>query len=288
LITRTETVADVLARAAAALAGISGDDARLEAELLLAHAMRVDRAHVIARLHEALAPDDGVAFDVLLTRRLNREPLAYITGHREFYGIDLMVTPDVLIPRPETEMLVEGALREIAERGGDAVVVDVGTGSGAIAIAIAANAPRARVVALDASPAALALAEANAGTAGVLDRIDFRRGDLLDAMGMADVIVANLPYVSAAEWAALPPEIRDHEPRAALDGGEDGMDVMRRLIATAAPHLAPGGVLIAEIGAGQGKDLLDAARARFPAADCYIEPDFAGLDRMLVIRTLGG
>jgi release factor glutamine methyltransferase len=185
-------------------------------------------------------------------------------------------------------MLVQAALREIDARAGDTAVIDVGTGSGAIAIAIAANAPRARIVAIDASSTALAVAKANAHAVGVFDRIDFRRGDLLEDAPSADVLVANLPYVSEAEWAALPPEIRDYEPRTALVGGADGTDVIRRLIAAAPPHLAPGGVLFAEIGAPQGQELLAAARARFPGADCYIEPDFAGLDRMLVLRTLGG
>lgn len=282
------TVAVALDRAARLLAPFAGDDARLEAEVLLAHALGIDRAHVIARLRDLLSPGETAAFDALLGRRTNREPLAYITGHREFYAIDFAVTPEVLIPRPETEMLVERALRAIAARDGRALVVDVGTGSGAIAVAIALHAPDARIIATDASPAALAGAERNAGAAGVAPRIEFRQADLLEGVPLVDIIVANLPYVAESDWAALPPELRDWEPRDALVGGTDGTAVIRRFLDQAPAHLQPGGVLIAEIGDRQGAALLAAARRRFPAAGCYIERDFAGLDRMLVVEMLGG
>lgn len=282
------TVAVALDRAARLLAPFAGDDARLEAEVLLAHALGIDRAHVTARLRDLLSPDETAAFDALLGRRTNREPLAYVTGHREFYAIDFAVTPEVLIPRPETEMLVERALRAIAARDGRALVVDVGTGSGAIAVAIALHAPGARIIATDASPAALAVAERNAGAAGVAPRIEFRQADLLEGVPLVDIIVANLPYVAESDWAALPPELRDSEPRDALVGGTDGTAVIRRFLDQAPAHLQPGGVLIAEIGDRQGAALLAAARRRFPAAGCYIERDFAGLDRMLVVEMLGG
>lgn len=282
------TVAVALDRAARLLAPFAGDDARLEAEVLLAHALGIDRAHVIARLRDLLSPGETAAFDALLGRRTNREPLAYVTGHREFYAIDFAVTPEVLIPRPETETLVERALRAIAARDGRALVVDVGTGSGAIAVAIALHAPGARIIATDASPAALAVAERNAGAAGVAPRIEFRQADLLEGVPLVDIIVANLPYVAESNWAALPPELRDWEPRDALVGGTDGTAVIRRFLDQAPAHLQPGGVLIAEIGDRQGAALLAAARRRFPAAGCYIERDFAGLDRMLVVEMLGG
>lgn len=282
------TVAAVLHAAALELAPISGDDARLEAEVLLAHAMGVDRAHVIAALHEPLTPAASDGFRTLLGRRLAREPLAYITGHREFYGIDFAVERSVLIPRPETEMLVEFALAEISRRGGAASVIDVGTGSGAVAVAIAAHATGARVVATDASAASLAVARRNASAAGVEQRIEFREGDMLAGAPQVDIIVANLPYVSGRAWAALPPEIRDHEPHGALVGGDDGTEVIERLLADAPAHLLPGGVLAAEIGDEQGARLLSAAHGSFGRVDCYIEQDFSGLDRMLVIRTVGG
>ena len=281
------TIANLVHAAAAQLEPASVDDARLEAELLFAHALDTDRAHVLARLGDSVDDDTSKRISSLFARRLAHEPLAYIVGHREFYAIDTVCAPGALIPRPETEMLVQIALDEIRTRGGAPRIADVGTGSGAIAVAIAANAPNARITAIDSSNDALAIARSNVDRNGVADRVQLHSGNLLDGAGVFDVIVANLPYVSAAEWQTLQPEIRDHEPREALIGGVRGTEAIEQLVHDAAPHLASGGMLAAEMGATQGERLSTVARSRFPDADVCVIKDVAGLDRVLVVRTRG-
>jgi release factor glutamine methyltransferase len=283
----TPSVAQAIHAAAERLQAVSGD-ARLEADVLLAHVLQIDRAHLLARLALPIEPETRTRVDALVERRLAREPLAYIVGRREFYGIDIACAPGSLIPRPETEMLVDAALGEIRTRGTSLRVVDVGTGSGAIAIAIAMNAPATHLLAVDSSAQALTIARRNAERLGVAERIDFRQADLLVGAGEFDVILANLPYVSESDWTELPPEIRDYEPREALVGGETGAEVVDRLVASAPTHLRAGGVLAAEIGAGQGRGMSDLARACFPAAEVWVKKDLAGLDRMLLIRRPGG
>lgn len=253
--------------------------------MLLAHSLGIDRAHLLARLREPFEPMPALVFESLVMRRVQREPLAYITGSREFYGIEFACTRAALIPRPETELLVDLALAEIQERGDGWSVVDVGTGSGAIAVAIATGSVATHVVATDASLEALALARRNAERVGVADRIEFVQGDLLETRGAFDLIVANLPYVSEGEWQALAPELREWEPRNALVGGERGTEVIERLLEQAVAHLRPGGVLALEIGDTQGIHLAACARSCFPAADIRVRTDLAGLDRMLVVRT---
>ncbi len=281
------TIAQALRTATQRVAPIASAEARLECQLLLAHALRISRAHLLARLSDDLAPDAHAAFEVLVERRLAREPLAYITNHREFYGIDFECTPAALIPRPETELLVEIALSELVARP-EARVVDVGTGTGAIAIAIAVNAHGTRATAIDASPQALTLARRNAQRAGVNDRIDLRSGNLLADGGAFDVVIANLPYISTRDWHALPPEIREYEPREALVGGEKGTELIERLLATVGAHLNRGGVLAAEIGDRQADRLLAVARECFPSASPCVIKDLAGLDRVLALRNEEG
>lgn len=271
--------------AATRLAGGGLDEADLDADVLLRHALGdIDRAHLLAHLDDALPQDAAAAFERLLARRLAHEPTAYIVGHREFYGLDLHVTPAALIPRPETEMLVEAALARIG--GGEyPEVVDVGVGAGAIAIAIAVHHPTARIVATDVSADALALAAGNARRHGVAGRLQLVRTDLLAAVrGHIDVIVANPPYVRTADWQRLDPEIREHEPRLALDGGSDGLGVVRRLLEQAAPFVARGAALYVEIGADEGAEALASARMLMPFAHCGVRPDLAGRDRMLAAQ----
>ncbi len=271
--------------AATRLAGGGLDEAELDADVLLRHALGdIDRAHLLAHLDDALPEDAAAAFERLLARRLAHEPTAYIVGHREFYGLDLRVTPAALIPRPETEMLVEAALARI---GGSEYpeVVDVGAGSGAIAIAIAVHHPTARIVATDVSADALALAAQNAQRHGVAGRLQLVRTDLLAAVrGHIDVIVANPPYVRTTDWQRLDPEIREHEPRLALDGGADGLGVVRRLLEQAAPFVARGAALYIEIGADEGAEALASARSLMPFAHCGVRPDLAGRDRVLAVQ----
>ncbi|MHB8684010.1 MAG: peptide chain release factor N(5)-glutamine methyltransferase [Dehalococcoidia bacterium] len=278
------TAALTISEATERLRAAAVEDARIEAELLLAHAAGIDRAHLIARLNQPLEASIAAAFGRLLERRLCREPLAYITGHREFYGVDILCSSAVLIPRPESELLVDLALADLAARGGALRVVDVGTGTGAIACAIAVNAPAARVGAIDASPAALALARRNAQALGVAPRVNLRHGDLLARTGEFDVIVANLPYVGEAEWRALQPEVRDAEPREALVSGPLGTEANERLLAQAPPHLAPGGLLALEMGETHAAALSVAAHTHFPAASVSVMKDLAGRDRVLAVR----
>jgi release factor glutamine methyltransferase len=255
----------------------------------------VSRALLYARLNDPLDASAAEHFVALIDRRLAHEPSAYITGHREFYGLDFLVTPAVLIPRPETETLVEVAIEFIktdadapspkSEREWRAEVLDVGTGSGAIAISLACTLPGAAIIATDASDAALNLARRNARRHGVLERIAFRSGDLLEPLDApVNLIVANLPYVKTIDWSALPPEIRDHEPRLALDGGPDGLDVIRRFLDQAPHYLQPGGAIALEFGPGQSEVLLALARAAFPGSLVNIRNDLAGRPRVLTIR----
>jgi release factor glutamine methyltransferase len=279
------TIAEALRCAERALAPIADEQARIEAETLLASTLGIDRAHLLARTSDELIQPQAATLDAHVRRRLSREPLSYIVGSCEFFGVEIVCTPAALIPRPETEMLVEFALDEVRERSGKVRIADIGVGSGAIAVAIAVNAPEAHIVATDASDDALGLARLNVDRNGVGDRVRLVHGDLLDGLEQFDVIVANLPYVSERDWPALAPEIRDHEPRTALIGGATGLEIIERLLWEAAAHLAPGGTLAAEIGDAQGAAALSIARACFPAADVYVMKDLAGLDRMLVVRT---
>ena len=223
--TSVTTLGSALHDAADRLRRAGLDDADLEADVLLRHAIGMDddRAHMLALLREPISPEAAARFNQLIGRRLAHEPTAYLVGFREFYGLKLACSPGALIPRPETELLVEIGLDWLAhlEPSSRPLIVDVGTGNGALAIALAVNCPAARVIAIDTSAGALRLAQRNAAAlGGVATRVGLVRGDLLNPLGApADLIVANLPYVSEADWRALPAEIRAHEPRSALVGG---------------------------------------------------------------------
>src|SRR3990170_2440100 len=284
----TDTIREALHRGSQALAEAASEEAALEAELLLAHALGTDRTHLYQRLPEPLPPDGATAFDALLRRRLAHEPVPYITGRREFFGLEFEVTPAAIIPRPETETLVELVLAFCGSRGpSDRLrIVDVGVGCGAIAVALAVGLPQAEVIAVDLSADALALARRNAERHGVAERIGFLEGDLLAPLdAQVDVVAANLPYVRSADFEASPPEIREHEPRLGLDGGPDGLRLIGRLLVQAPSRLQPGGALFIEIGEEQGEAALSLARACFPQARIEIQQDLSGLDRVLVVRT---
>ncbi|HEV8573178.1 MAG TPA: peptide chain release factor N(5)-glutamine methyltransferase [Dehalococcoidia bacterium] len=262
------------------------EEADLDAELLLRHALILDRTRLYNRLNEELSTEQEQRFRDLVTRRITHEPTSYILGHKEFFGLDFEVTPAALIPRPETETLVEHAIAFARTRPpGPVTIADIGTGCGAIAVSLARALPHAQIVAVDISPEAVTLAKRNAGRHAVSNRIQFREGDLLQPIdNPVDVIVANLPYVPTNAWAALPPEIRDHEPRVALDGGRTGLDAIRRLLRQAPAHLAPNGSLFLEIGADQGAKTSAMAREAFPGTPIDIRRDLAGRDRALVVR----
>lgn len=275
------TLRDALTGAQRKIETLGSDEAALEAELLLMHALGMDRARLYARLNEPLDSATDSVFAALVLRRLAREPVAYITGHREFFGLDFEVSPAALIPRPETETLVQLVVAFSRSRQQPVTIADIGTGAGVIAISLSMELPDARVIATDESVEALELAKRNADRL-VPGRIEFRQGDLLAPLDSAvEIIAANLPYVTVAQWKEMPPEIRDYEPRSALDGGSDGLDVIRRLLEAAPAFLNPDGALFCEIGEWQGAEVREIASAAFPGARIEILADLAGRDRVL-------
>jgi release factor glutamine methyltransferase len=280
-----DPLAESLRHASQILAAAGCEAPRLDSEVLLAHVLDRDRAWLYAHPEHVLVPTKSSAFRSLVSRRARREPVGYLTHHKEFYALDFFVTTDVLIPRPETEALVEQAIQWVMNSSWAGTIADVGTGSGAIAVTLAVLLPRAQVIASDASPAALAVARYNAARHGVANRVHPFQGDLLAPLrGPLDLIVANPPYLSQAELAGAPPEVAQWEPRAALDGGPDGLDVIRRLLDMASVRLRPHGALLVEIGAGQGPDVLGLARCYFPQATMEIARDYANRDRVLFVQ----
>ena len=268
-------VADALAALRARL-GAASPSASLDAELLVAQVLGTHRASLAADPQRAMAPEELLALESLVRRRLAGEPIAYLTGRREFWSIELEVTPDVLVPRPETELLVERALEVIAGIEHPAVL-DLGTGSGAIAIAIAAERPDAAVTATDVSAAALGVAQRNAAAVG-LRNLRFCEGAWYAPLADArfDAIVSNPPYVAAGDPAL---NALAHEPQLALIGGSDGLDALAAVASGASRHLAPGGWLLVEHGASQGdavRRLLGSAGFRKIAT----RPDLAGFPRV--------
>ena len=285
------TVADAVKEAGRRLrAADATRSPRLDAELLLAKVLGVTRAELFREPGRELAPEEAAEFEVLLSRRLAREPVAYILGTRAFRTIDLEVTPDVLIPRPETETLVDVALEALAampiagpDPEDEPLALDVGTGSGCIALALVTEDPFVRLVATDVDPGALAVARRNAARLGLARRVEFVLSDLFADVGERpfDLIVSNPPYIPAAEYVALEPNVRDYEPRLALYGGADGLDVYRRLVPGAALLLRPGGTLALEVGAGQA----DAVAGIVEASGAYEAPghrsDLSGVPRVV-------
>jgi release factor glutamine methyltransferase len=236
-------------QAARARLAATSRNPRRDAEVLLAHVLRCDQAALLTHPERLLSPGESDQLESFLKRRLASEPMQYITGSQEFFGLLFEVTPAVLIPRPETEHLVEAALEHI---GGEAVrILDVGTGSGAIAVALAHARPQAHVTAVDLSPAALEVARRNAGRHGVLDRVTFLQSNLLAALDGIDfdVVVSNPPYI--AEGEVLETQVSNYEPESALYAGPTGLEVYERLIPEARKVLKPGGWLLLEIGFGQ-------------------------------------
>lgn len=281
------SVGEALRAAAQRLRASGSRSPRLDAELLLAAALRTSRADQFRDPERLLADDEAARFEGFLRRREACEPVAYIRGRRAFRTLELEVTPDVLIPRPETETLVDVALELLTACGIEPAALDVGTGSGCIALALAAENPYVRVTATDVDDAALAVARRNAARLGLEGRIGFVCGDLLDALAPEphfDLIVSNPPYIPAAEYAALEPNVLEYEPRTALFGGDDGLDCYRRLLPQASGRLSRGGVLAVEVGAGQAH----AVRGLFTTAGAY-EPaeqrrDLGGVARVVWAR----
>jgi release factor glutamine methyltransferase len=272
---------------------------RLDAELLLAHILGWDRARLLAEGRAPLNEAQQSAFRELVGRRAALEPVAYLTGHKEFYGLEFVVDQRVLVPRPETELLVDLALaiarRKTKDEGrrtgighpssfvfGRLSIADIGTGSGAIAVALAIYLPEARIVAIDISRDALEVARGNVERHGVAGRVRLIEGDLIEPLREpADMLISNPPYTILAE---IDEGVRRHEPHRALDGGPDGLDIYRRLLAQAPSKLKPHGAMLLEIGATQGAAVVELARRHFPEALVSVHKDLAGLDRVVVLE----
>ncbi|MED5207959.1 MAG: peptide chain release factor N(5)-glutamine methyltransferase [Chloroflexota bacterium] len=261
-------------------------DARLEAEVMVMNVLRMPRQAIFAEQEREVSEQQQVALDELLERRYTREPLAYILGQREFYGINVVLTPAVLIPRPESEGLVEHALfmAMMGMESTDLTIADVGTGSGAIAINLAMHLPMGRIFAVDISDSVLDVAAYNIRVHGVGDRVSLAIGDLLDAVPEPlDLIVANLPYIPTDRISTLQPEVQK-EPVLALDGGADGLDLIRRLLAQAENKLKSHGIILLEMDPDQVPVVAELALQHFPKGSTDVEQDLAGMDRILVIR----
>jgi len=263
------------------LAEVGADNPHLEAEILVREATGLIREQLLAHPECKMAPEAGRRLEAMAARRETREPLAYILGRAEFYSLTFRVTPAAIVPRPETEILVEEAVKRAREIGAQ-LLVDVGTGSGAIAVALAKELPGARVVAADVSRDALHLARENCTRHGVLERVLLVGSDLFSALQLeADGIIANLPYVESDALSQLQPEVWNSEPRLGLDGGDDGLEVIRRASAQLATHLSRGGFATLEVGAGQAGEVANLAAAG-GLTRIEVVRDYAGIERVVI------
>jgi len=279
------TVGRLIPWAAEYLGGHGVDSPRLCGELLLSNVLGCTRLELYLRFEQPLSPEELAAFKAMILRRKGREPVDYILGSREFYGLEFLVGPGVLVPRPETEHLVEEALARL--EGLEAPrVLDLCTGSGAVALTLAHERPDAEVTGCDISPEALTWARRNAHNLDLQERVRWLMGDLWEPVaagsGFFDVITANPPYVTTAEMDELPPEVGRFEPRLALEGGADGLDIVRSIIAGAGAHLRPLGWLLVELGAGQASQATRLAQASGAFAEVGLVKDLAGIERVLV------
>jgi len=290
---RSLTIAEMLRLATENLRGANVPNDVLDAQTLLAEALGCDRTYLIVNFNQELSAETLEKYERLITRRASGEPLQYITGHQEFFGLEFEVTPDVLIPRPETELIVEETIRlvqvmAVSETEWRPLIVDLGTGSGCIAVALAREVNRARVIASDISLAALQVARRNAARYGLLERIGFMASDLLGAFAeapCADFIISNPPYIVERDLDTLQREVRDWEPRLALTDFGDGLNFYRRLLSAAPARLHPGGFLICEIGYMQAEAITALIDGRL-----WDEPrlltDLQGIPRTLVLRRI--
>jgi len=268
-----------LAQARGILAESNIEDASLEGELLLRHVLGISRAELYIDLNRELSPPQQKAIGRLIERRLRGEPSAYITRHREFYGNDFYVDHSVLIPRPESELLVEKAIG-LAQNRAIATIAEIGTGCGAIAVSLALNLPGAKIYATDISSMALEIARFNCRQHGVTDRVCLRQGDMLDPLPEpVDLIVANLPYVKEAELPRTGPV--SFEPLLALNGGSDGLEKIYKLCRQAKSKLRPNGYVLLEIGQGQWEEVSARLCGLFPSARIEVIPDFSGIERVV-------
>jgi release factor glutamine methyltransferase len=282
---RTETTLDeALAEAAAALAKAGFEEPRRQARRLVSAALNLSAAFVLAHPERPLEPAERERVRAVLERMLAHEPLSRIQGRREFWGLDFALSPQTLDPRPESETLVEAVLRRLPDRGAPLFVLDVGTGTGCLLLALLSELPASRGVGVDIAEGAAATARANARALGLADRASFLVGHWGEALkGPFDVVVANPPYIATPAISGLPREVRDYDPRRALDGGPDGLGAYRALAPDAARLLEPEGLFACEIGIGQG-GAVGAIFAEAGLAVAGVEPDLAGIPRVLLAR----
>lgn len=285
------TLAEAIQKAAERLSAHNVPNARLDAELLLRHALEKDRTWILVHMQDRLDDQGQRSFEQSIERRKLREPLQYITGTQEFWGLPFRVTRDVLIPRPETEFVIEAALKMLSGTT-IPVVVDLCTGSGCIAISLAKELPKARIFATDRSDRAVHIAQENARQNGVADRIRFLEGDLfgtleeMDLRGRIDCVVTNPPYVRSGDLAALQPEVRNFEPEMALVAGPEGIEIAERIILQAPEYLKPGGSLIMEMGIGQTEALRKIVEETHMFGPIGIVKDLAGIERVITAKRI--
>jgi release factor glutamine methyltransferase len=281
------TVLEVIQKSSEFLAKKGVDSPRLQTELLLAHQLKLPRMKLYLNFERVLSPAELDTLRAAVMRRAQREPLQHIIGSTSFCGLEMLVNKHVLIPRPETELLAELSWQFLSTINPQpSTCLDFGTGSGCIAIAIAAKCPMARVVAVDVSADAIDVAKQNATASGVSDRIEFRCGDgfaTLNGADKFDLIVSNPPYIASEEIATLETEVRDFDPRGALDGGADGLDFYRRLAADAGAFLKPGGKIVIEFGEGQATAISELFTAKHWTVESVYQ-DYTKRERMLVAR----
>lgn len=265
------------------------ETAAQESRWLVAHALELESHHLASKAQEPVSAEQWAHAVSLASRRAAREPLQYILGTQEFCGLEFQVSPAVLIPRPETEVLVQEAVRAV-DLDKESVLVDVGTGSGCVAVTLATILGNVRIVAVDRSPEALAVAKGNAERHAVAEKIEWMEGDLLSALrergmaGMVDIIASNPPYIAEADWAGLQPEVREFEPRSALFSGPTGTEFHERLLRESKEFLVPGGTLVMEIGQGQCAAVRQMAEHIGGYAPLRIVEDEAGIERVVIAR----
>jgi len=273
------TLKQALERARGVLVAHNIEEAHLECQLLLRQALGISQVQLYLGIDHELGSEEEEGFWRLVERRLSGEPIAYIRGHREFYGLDFSVEPGVLIPRPESELLVEQSIR-LAQNHIGFAIAEIGTGSGAVAVSLALNLPRAKIYAADISASALKIARLNCEKHGVVGRVCLLQGDMLQPLPEpVDLIVANLPYVSEAELSQV--SSAGFEPLLALNGGVDGLDKIRQLCGQAGDRLRPGGSLLLEIGQGQATAVTALLACLFPSAEIKVIPDLSGIERVV-------
>jgi release factor glutamine methyltransferase len=284
--TVASTLRSALLRGVGFLRNAGIDSAQIDAEALLRHVLGIEKAQLYSALDDPLSAGHRLRFQEMLERRMRREPVAYITGRKEFWSLDFVVTPEVLIPRPETELLVEVALLRLkSAASGTSNILDLGTGSGIIAVCLAKERREANISAVDISSSALEVARINSRRHGVSERIRLIHGDLFAVLGekkrLFDLIVSNPPYIRTGELSLLAPEISQWEPMTALDGGQDGIEYYRRIIGEADEYLAPGSSLVLEIGADMAPVITELCSRSGGYGPASVYQDYAGKDRVI-------